>query len=1017
MGLLVAGLCAPLVFAGGPPSDTALIFSRITTADGLADNAINRLYQDRAGFLWIGTDAGLNKYDGSHLWTWKRSNGLGGEQVSDMLVDDQGACWVATRDGGLSRIGTDGTIRTYRHDEHDTTSIATDRLTCLFDLNDSTLLIGAEQFPVLLLDKRTGRSRCWPGKGPFTWANSVARRPGSSDWCHYIQAIDERRIAIGFLIGHQALIVDRTNGNILDDLFRLTHGEQTISDVAFTEDLACGVGWQPGLVVRSLSQPARSTTSLPIPDEGTCLLLLDPRHALAGLRTKGLALVDLASGAVRTITHRRMDQRTLPDDRVRCLLRDDAGRLWVGTRGGLCMHDPAIAGLEAVPLYGDPGAGRTDLNAYRIDLDARGLPVVSTSDGLFVADGQGGFTHRVPTIGGKPQETTGYFRTPLGEFLGTEYGLYRYALATNTVRPVTAQVASQLYHYAQLFQVRNLYTDTFEGRPVVVAGIMGYGTAWFDPAATDVHLMITDASGSRTVGNNLTRELLRTRNGTYWAATPGGLFRWDLDRAHVANTFTAYRTDTPGRTLPGNDVQDLAEGDDGSIWVATRDGGLARIQDDVCHAFTCPRAAGNALFGLALDRKGRVWCTTANGLEVFDPATEAFFHIPVAGMEGSAALGVAIAQLADGRIGLVAENTFFIADPERAFVTRPLPIPYLTDLRVDGKAAMQRLKDNTVHLAADEHALVLSVSALRLTGTGPLFFTVRLEGVDDVPHTVRGMDEVAYASLPPGTFRLFARSVDSSGAPGREVLLAVVRVAAPFWQRWWFFALLAGVVSTGVFAWSRYRIRQTLQLHAVRDRIASDLHDEVGSSLSSITIGSQLAAQLSRDENEQVKQLIARIGETSGASLRSMSDIVWAIDPKNDEGDALVKRLRRIAQDLLESKGVNVSFHVSKGIEELKLPMDVRKDLLLIGKEAMHNASKHANARHVDITLARAGGTLTLSVKDDGKGFAPDAGPTGHGSGSMRRRAAALGSSLHLVSAPGMGTEVRVAVDLARIRD
>ena len=128
-------------------------------------------------------------------------------------------------------------------------------------------------------------------------------------------------------------------------------------------------------------------------------------------------------------------------------------------------------------------------------------------------------------------------------------------------------------------------------------------------------------------------------------------------------------------------------------------------------------------------------------------------------------------------------------------------------------------------------------------------------------------------------------------------------------------------------------------------------------------------------------------------------------------------RMRRIAQELLESKGIEVSFSVSGGVEELKLPMNARKEIVLIYKEAVHNVSKYSGATLVQVSLHRRNGRLAVSVKDDGKGFDVALHPDGHGLGSMQRRAEAVGSRLELRSAPGMGTLVGVEVDLTRIRD
>ena len=132
---------------------------------------------------------------------------------------------------------------------------------------------------------------------------------------------------------------------------------------------------------------------------------------------------------------------------------------------------------------------------------------------------------------------------------------------------------------------------------------------------------------------------------------------------------------------------------------------------------------------------------------------------------------------------------------------------------------------------------------------------------------------------------------------------------------------------------------------------------------------------------------------------------------------ALVNRMRRIASELLETKGIDVSFNVSGGVEELQLPMNARKELVLLYKEAVHNASKYSGANTVQVSLHQRNGTLNLSVKDDGRGFDPALHLYGHGLGSMARRAAQLGGRFTLTSAPGMGVLVGVEVDVTRIRD
>lgn len=1010
---------ALLALSAGAHAQLPWSFQQVSTADGLTDNAINCLYQDRAGFLWIGTESGLNKYDGHHVWTWRRSEGLSGDQVSGILEDGSGTVWVATRDGGLTRMDQHThALRVFRHDARDPASIATDRLTCLFDLDDTTLMIGAEQVPILFLDKRTLHFRYWSGSGPIAPAQAVERVTPTSDWCHTIQQLDDRQLLISFLLAHRECIVDRHSGVVLEDAFVSDTYHETTTSITRVGDRVAGVGWQRALLVRALAAPNTTVANVALPDEGTCLLALDSAHLLIGTKASGLLRFDVATGTWGAMHHQRTDRRTLADDRIRCLLRDHAQRIWVGTETGLSVFDPAHAGVSAVPLFGGTLNG-PDLTAFRIDTSSDGRAVVCTTDGLFVLEHDGSVAHQQLQWQGMPLRTTGLFPTPDGLFLGTEEGPFRCTPTPGGPLPISNELTRLDGDtlFVSLFQVRSAYADAFGQRHVLVVGAAGYGLTWFDLASGKITALLHDPNDASTLGNNLTRQVLRTRDGTYWVATAGGLFRWRLDRARPANTFAGFRSGTGVDALPGNDVRALAEDQQGRLLVATRDGGLCRIAGGHVQALPCPRALGNTQFGLAVDQQDRAWCTTADGIEVYDPHDGSWWHVPVPGMTGPAALNGTMTMLADGRIGCVAENTLFLLDPARVLRGGPVPEPYLTGLDILGTQVMERLDGGVLALSPDERSLTIALSTLQLTAPGPVHFLVRLEGIEPTPRLADAQGRIGYSSLPPGDFRVLVRTVDASGRMSAERTLLTVHVAAPVWQRWWFFLLVAAGAGGVVLLWSRYRLRQALKLHAVRDRIASDLHDEVGSSLSAITIGSQLAAQLSRSDSAQVKDLMARIGETSDASLRSMSDIVWAIDPRNDQGDALVKRMQRIAHELLQTKGIEVVFAVSEGLEEIKLRMDARKDLVLLFKEAVHNASKYSKARSVKVALQRRRGRLLLTVQDDGAGFDPGKQGEGHGLGSMRRRAAALGGELLLISAPGQGTLVGVELDLTGIRD
>jgi signal transduction histidine kinase/sugar lactone lactonase YvrE len=1001
-----------------------LRFQQISTSDGLSDNSITALFQDRNGFLWIGTDNGLNRYDGHHIRTWHRSDGLSGEHITDIRQDQEGTIWVAAHEGGLTCFSAEGEVTaTFRPDPQDPRAIADVRITCLFDLNDSILMVGAEGAPVIFLDKPTRRFTYWKGQGPITPAAATVHPPDGNDWCNYISDLGDGRLAIGFLLGHRQFIISRTDGTVLGPAFRMDQRtDQTIVDALRVGNLLYGAGWQDRLHVHALDGISKDTLWT-LPDECTTLLAYDSSHLLAGTSSNGLLQLDLRTGGMESFRHQRGDLRSISDDRVRALLRDRSGGVWVGTRNGLNLYAPQRWWTTAIPLAPIGSEDPPSPLAFSIAEMSSGEIVVCTTDGLYRYRPDGPMRHvRLASPRG-PLRATCILEQAHADIIGAEQGVFTWVPGNSSADTLeqrtgmSSQHSSAVRQLPSLFQVRSIIPDTLQGSPTLVLGILGYGITLIDLDNGSAQWLTNVPGKDGTIGSNLVNKLVRDRNGTYWAGTAYGLYQWQLDRSAPKNTFKAFLADDKRDPLPANEVLDLLSDGRGTLWIATRNGGIASWDGKAMRSHPLPPSAGNTAYGLAMDRGGRVWCAARGCFAVLDTANGNWMQIPLQDAQGIPAVPACTQGLRDGRIAFISGGALHLFDPSPIRGPQRPPQPYLTALDLADTPIGGRLREGRLELHADEGMLHVAVSALDLSPMAAFRYTFELEGIDPVPRPADESGSLVYAALPAGTYRLFARTVAFNGASSAPVELAVIEKAAPIWQRWWFHLVI--VLCTGAIAYaaSRYRYRQKLKLQMVRNRIASDLHDEVGSSLSAITIGSQVAAQLSGNEDPQLRNLMARIGETSSASLRSMSDIVWAIDPKHDEGEALLARMRRISQELLESKGIDVHFTVSGGVEELKLSMNARKDLILIFKEAVHNCSKYASATTVCVSLHRKKGRLELSVKDDGRGFDPSLHPDGHGLGSMARRAKALRADLVVKSAPGMGTLVGVELDLTEIRD
>ncbi len=1000
-----------------------LRFQHLTVDDGLSDNAITCVHEDRVGFIWIGTENGLDRYDGSSVWNVPGTR----MHITAVTGDREGTIWAATKDKGLLRVDPEkGIDRVFRAGDTTGAPIGSDLLTALYDLNDTTLLIGAREGALFFLDKRTFTCTHWADSLDLSPDRGRSASPHAQGWCHAITPLNDTLLWIGFLHSGRSLLVDRRTLLTLRQLTIRREGSESQTCAALLGDTLFSGGWQndidavglvPDAGTRFAPTPFRR---LPIPDEVNTLIRWDEHHLLAGSRGIGLYMVDVRTGATRRYARMRGDANSLMDDRVRALFHDRQGTLWVATANGLDRFVPMVWHMRRTELHEDPRQDHPELVFHRAEpLGGHGVRIFS-SGGFFLINDEGQVRNIPVEYKGRELQPT--FLGPLADgqrLLGTEYGIVAWDEARGRITGLhTPRTASgTTYPVGGMYQVRGMSMVDIRGRATLLAATLGYGVHAIDPTSDNVLGLAMGLPQEHPSGMALVNDVLEEGDAHFSYATSAGILGWNGADPLVSVDFHGGGS---GRVVaPGEDVRGLVLLN-GTRWAITRAGALLASDPAGLRRYELPEHSRTGFHGATSDRDGHLWITTDDGLLRFDPKTASFMHVPVGDGTDVKKLTRAITALPDGRIAFCADNALFTFEPRAYDALNPVPEPFLVGASVAGRPLS--VIDGIAVLSYRSSVIDIAISALAQGFPRPPVFEYRLDGLEEDWRETPAREVIRYAGIPVGEYRLLVRVRDAFDRTGPDntttgTTLLTIRVVGPIWQQWWFYAVAFIIVSSGLYALYNYRLKQAMKLQAVRNRIASDLHDEVGSSLSSITIGAQLAARLSPDASEQVKGLLARMGETSSQSLRSISDIVWAIDPKNDEGEALVKRMRRIAQELLESKGVDVSFDVGPGVEELKLPMNARKEIVLIFKEAVHNASKYSGAQLVQVLLHRRNATLSLSVKDDGKGFDPALHPDGHGLGGMRRRAGTIGAELTLNSAPGMGTLVAVEVDLTRIRD
>lgn len=981
-----------------------LRFQQLTTADGLSDNAITCILEDREGYIWIGTERGLNRYDGQRVEQFPPgATGPTGASIASITEDEHGRLWIATHDAGLSMRATDGSFTHYRHDPADPRSLPTDALNHALPVDDSLVVISTGSHGAVWFHLRNGLlfERLYPREQEPKDGTPKA----VTDWCHGVLRLDKDRLWLTMLRDGRCHIVDARTGVSLS---ASTPG-WIVSNTLLHDGMLYMGGWTPGLF-RARASDGTPEPPFRIEAEITAIVPWGPGRLLAATKVSGLLLVSTDGEVLQRYQHARRDPSSLLSDRTRCLFRDRSGNIWVGTEKGISLHAPSVWRMEAVPLLPEQHQG--DLVFRAIQQDADGTVRISTSIGFLLVDPQRK-TSRLISLehGGIRLELTGLFEPAPGQwFVGTETGVFRYDKEREQLLRATAGSTWNHHRGGNMFQVRSMHASHGMEHESFVTGALGYGHVALDPATGERLAGWTDYTDQK--GTMMLASTEQDARGDFWSATRGGVVRWrsvnpgeELDEAYY-NTSAAE-----GRTLAADDAQGLAIRGD-TVWVALRNAGLAMIVGGKCTNLMPPAHLPRDSRGVTVDAAGKAWCATGDGLVRYDPKNGAWLHVPVNDGRAFKQLTRCIITLHDGRIALCADDHLLLFDPRAFDGQAPLPVPAIVSLR-NTWGMLNEASRGSLELPFRNSAFDAMLTALQPVGAEPLTFLYRLDSEGEGWHETDAQSPARYAGVPVGKHRLLVRVRDAYGREGPEHALLTIAVVGPFWQRWWFFLIVVLVGAAGMYLVSRLRQRQRLRLQHVRDRIARDLHDDIGSTLGSISFYSEaLRRKLSSESDGMTQDVAERIGSSSREMIDRMSDIVWSVDPKHDDAGALIERLRAFATDLLAAKGVALEFNADEELSDRKLTAEQRRNLFLICKEALHNTVKYADAKHASIGVRQSGRGLRIELADDGRGFDPENAYSYNGNGlaNMRARAASIGAELGIDSAPGRGTRISIAL-------
>jgi signal transduction histidine kinase/ligand-binding sensor domain-containing protein len=928
---------------------------RYTTADGLISDRVTSVTQDESGFIWVGTYFGLSRYDGYHFRTISLPDVQKNKYVSALL---------ATGDALYAGFLFGGGLMEFRQGRATAYSLP------LKDNVDND---------IYLLSRHTGS---------------------------------------GILLVSSSHIVYHFVDGVFKQLFKLddTFKDVSMTSLAMDKDGNIWLGTEKGLILFTKSEKLinvspDATVYLQPSGRGIAAIFAKRyQYILVNIETGTGPVIEKArwkGEAFRQVPqenfqpgqfwledtsgrfiHLGADGNTsalsiegIVADDVQHLYSDRENNLWIATHTGLVK----VANLPArFYAYGEIAYGTGD--------------IVGNDSAVWVANGKHLYTirnnniERLPGFNEPANYPTKLLLTDSDLWVGRlTTGVWRLSLKNNEI------ISRQFYDYAGGVKIRvHAIVEDSDGNVWLTGenGIFlikdGRVIAHFQPLLQN--------------GNSafIICLAIDTKRRIVWAGDNSeGILQIKYELTHNGANFKVIRYIDAGKGLTDGYIRSMLLDSQDLLWAGTRFGGIFMIKENES-SIEVQNLSAKA--GLQCTRvtdikevNGKeIWLSTCNGVYRYTYDTESWQAFTTADGLQSGEVFASYISAGQNKCWAALElgiTAFRVSDKTKL----PPPLVNITGVHVLGRqdslaVTQQRVRD----YRPDENSIGFEFAAASYTDEKRILYRYVLMGYDNEWSAPARTNSINYASLPAGkyVFKVIASAGNNEwSVTPASFSFTIIR---PFYKSPWFVALLAALLFAGIYFFRMYQLSQKLKLERVRSRISSDLHDDIGSTLSSISIISEGAIK----ENNPVaaKEMIKEINENAVWILDKMDDIIWCVNPKNDSFTHFMLRIRKFGAALFEAKGIEYDISIDENIPDNPLSMASRQHMYLILKEAINNLVKYSGASYASLSMQLNANFLDIIVKDNGKGFDTNDVRRGNGLYNMKRRASMLNAILNIES-------------------
>jgi ligand-binding sensor domain-containing protein/two-component sensor histidine kinase len=995
--------------SGFSNAQEALRFNHLRAEDGLPDNTISCMLQDSSGFIWIGTSEGLAKYDGN-------------------------------------------TITKYAHDENDSASLCNSRINCLYEDNLHNIWIGTyfglsrfdpvkNNFKNYYFDKgssnvsssvvsnvmQDNKGMLWVGTGTGIYKTEIANPQFS-----LVKSISEDHY--GWLIHGMASSASGRIFILMDTALLYTddYGKyfKTVVNYGITEkkyftelyydksDEHLWFGIYGSSLVYELDAKSLEYKKYLLEksanQSGSNIVFnfcrLNDSIMMAGclfgqVGNGGVVFLNTKRNSFRNYIPDKEDPSSLSEGNVTCIMKDCQNTFWIGTNVGINSFN-----LRQLNFHW--------LSTGNLNLPGlQGFSVRQLCYDKMLWIGTAGYA----LAEYKPEEHSfSWYQVPLKGFYLSHGGV------VFSMYPDKDTLWLGMDGGFMLFDINKHKYDTLVSPPpelkelyTIAAKGIGkdtYGSYWFgtynkgifsyNPSTGKGAHYLNRDTNLTSKHRNYIRCMSVDAEGNKWAGTyEDGFYRMDAGTNQINWNIPG---DKEGIVMQRGWINYMYCDKTGNTYIATRGGGLV-IYDGNTKIFRTVKNTkwpeDNKLNKIVEVEKGVLWLATGKGLSCWDLNKGTFLNYPE-GTRLSTMQNVAGCASPDGTIYFAGDDVILYFAPGRLNETSPYIHPEITSVSVMNKNYTSDIT-KPLSLGYKDNYVSFAFSAFDFLNEKGDQFAYKLEGLDNDWNYCGNRHYVEYTSLQGGdyTFKLKVQNADGVWIETKHPVH--LHIATPYWKTWWFIMLCGLAFFALGYLFYYLRIQRKLEAEKIRKDLARDLHDDIGSSLSSISMLSEMAGKNTSNSPEESQFIFNKISESSHKTMESMKDIVWTVNPENDAMDALLTRMRIYCSEMLEPKGIECDFRTGQEVEKMKLPMEQRRNFYLFFKEAINNIAKYSQGTKVVIAIWKIDEKIEIKITDNGIGFnTASAAAKGNGLKNMNERAKLMHGTLAIESKEKEGTKI-----------